>query len=72
MSYLLFPGRQLVNTRFQESHLRRVFAAASRVYVNPWIIRNGYESHVSPLNTKNEALPWPPTNMVLFAGKPLT
>ena len=26
MSYLLFPGRHLVNTRFQESYLKRVLA----------------------------------------------
>ena len=26
MSYLLFPGRHLVNTRFQESYLRRVLS----------------------------------------------
>ena len=26
MSYLLFPGRHLVNTRFQETYLRRVFS----------------------------------------------
>ncbi len=26
MSYLLFPGRHLVNTRFQEAYLRRVFS----------------------------------------------
>ncbi len=26
MSYLLFPGRHLVNTRFQESYLRRILS----------------------------------------------
>lgn len=46
-------------------------AADSRVYSNPWIIKNRYEGHVR-LNSFNEQpVTWPPTNMVLVAEKPM-
>jgi hypothetical protein len=46
-------------------------AFGSRVYVNPWIAEHRYEGHASLLDLKGERIPWPPTNMVLVAERPL-
>ncbi len=44
----------------------------SRVYTNPWMVQHRYEGHVTLHAPSGEPLPWPPTNMVLFADKPLS
>lgn len=46
-------------------------AAGSRVYSNPWIIKNRYAGHVRLNSANGQSVPWPPTNMVLFAEKAL-
>ena len=46
-------------------------ATGSRTYVNPWIVQHRYDGRVALQDAKGDALSWPPTNMVLFAGKPL-
>ncbi len=46
-------------------------AEGSRVYTSPWIVQNRYEGHVALLDPNGGSLPWPPTNMVLFAEKPV-
>ena len=43
----------------------------SRAYSNPWIIEHRYRGHASLANEKSEPLNWPPTNMIIFAEKPL-
>ena len=45
-------------------------AEGSRVYTNSWIVQNRFEGHVALFSTAGEALPWPPTNMVLVSEKP--
>ena len=44
-------------------------ADGSRAYTNPWIVENRYEGHVELIGEGIPSLPWPPTNMVLFAEK---
>jgi len=46
-------------------------AAGSRAYVNPWIVQNRYEGRALILNADGAKMPWPPTNMVLVAEKPV-
>ena len=46
MSYLLFPGRHLVNTRFQENYLRRILSASPKQL--PGFIAGGVEWNASP------------------------
>jgi hypothetical protein len=43
----------------------------SRTYSNPWIIEHRYGGHVRLADAKSEPLNWPPTNMIIFAEKPL-
>jgi SAM-dependent methyltransferase len=43
----------------------------SRVYTNPWIVKNRYEGHVQLSSVGGGSLPWPPTNMVLVAERPV-
>jgi SAM-dependent methyltransferase len=43
----------------------------SRVYTNSWIIQNRFEGHVQIIDDSGTAQPWPPTNMILVAEKPL-
>ena len=43
----------------------------SRVYTNPWIVKNRYEGHAQLFSAGGAALSWPPTNMVLVAEKQL-
>jgi len=43
----------------------------SRVYTNPWIVKNRYEGHVQLFGVGGAALAWPPTTMVLVAEKPI-
>ncbi len=47
-------------------------AAGSRVYVNPWIVQHRYEGHALLLDADGTEVPWPPTNMVLVAEKPVS
>lgn len=44
----------------------------SRACSNPWIIEHRYRGHVSLAGEKGELLSWPPTNMIIFAEKPLS
>jgi SAM-dependent methyltransferase len=44
-------------------------AEGSRAYTNPWIVEHRYAGHVELLGEGKPSLPWPPTNMVLFAEK---
>lgn len=46
-------------------------AEGKRVYTNPWVSKNRYEGHVALGDIAGLPLAWPPTNMVLFAEKPL-
>jgi hypothetical protein len=43
----------------------------SRVYTNPWILKNRYEGHAQLFSVGGAPLSWPPTNMVLVAEKQL-
>lgn len=46
--------------------------AGSRAYVNPWVVRNRYEGKVSLWTSDGTAaLPFPPTNQIVVAEKPL-
>jgi SAM-dependent methyltransferase len=67
-----FPDwkRVLGETGFQILENPNHPASGSRVYTNPWIVRNRYEGHVVLLDDAGRSLPWPPTNMVLIAIKP--
>jgi SAM-dependent methyltransferase len=42
----------------------------SRVYTNSWITQHRYEGRVALLDRAGPVIPWPPTNLVLFAQKP--
>jgi SAM-dependent methyltransferase len=46
-------------------------ASGSRAYVNPWIVENRYEGRAAILHADGTKMPWPPTNMVLVAEKPI-
>lgn len=48
-------------------------AFGSRVYVNPWVVTHRYERHAKLLAVDEitRELPYPPTNMVLVAEKPI-
>ncbi|HWB60600.1 MAG TPA: methyltransferase domain-containing protein [Chthoniobacteraceae bacterium] len=46
-------------------------AAGSRVYTNPWTVKNRYEGHALVMDAAGNELSWPPTNMILVAEKPL-
>jgi SAM-dependent methyltransferase len=61
----------LVETGFQVLENVNDPASGSRAYVNPWIVQNRFEGRVSISNAEGAKLPWPPTNMVLVAEKPL-
>lgn len=41
----------------------------SRVYTNPWIVENRWQDTVRWTDEDGNPLSWPPTNMVLVAGK---
>jgi hypothetical protein len=58
MSFLLFPGRHLVNTKFQERYLKRVLA-------KPPASLPGFLAGAASL----PKLLWPSTNMVLIAER---
>ncbi len=45
--------------------------AGSRAYVNSWIVQHRYEGHVRLFDVAGAEIPWPPTNMVLVAEKPV-
>ncbi len=62
--------KALVETGFQVCENPNDPPASSRAYVNPWVVENRYAGHVELLDTSGAQLPWPPTNMVLIAGKP--
>jgi hypothetical protein len=61
----------LAETGFQVLENSNEAGKTSRVYANPWIVANRYENHARLFTQKGEALPWPPTNMVLVGEKPL-
>lgn len=44
-------------------------AESSRVYTNPWIVEHRQVGHVAITNPEGQALPWPPTNMVLVVSR---
>jgi len=46
-------------------------AEGSRVYTNPWIVQNRYENCVELFDKAGAPRPWPPTNMVLIAERPV-
>ncbi|HMP82227.1 MAG TPA: methyltransferase domain-containing protein [Verrucomicrobiota bacterium] len=46
-------------------------AAGSRVYTNSWITQHRYEGRVNLFDTAGTTVPWPPTNLVLLAQKPM-
>ena len=49
--------------------------AGSRAYVSPWIVQHRWQGKVrlyASEDPSSPALPWPPTNMVLVAEKPVT
>ena len=46
-------------------------AESSRVYTNSWIVENRHVGHVEMMDMDGQTLPWPPTNMVLVAEKPI-
>ncbi len=41
----------------------------SRVYSNPWIVQNRFETHAQLFTPGGSPLAWPPTNMILVAEK---
>jgi hypothetical protein len=43
----------------------------SRVYTNPWIVEHRHTGHAEVMDLQGHALPWPPTNMILVAEKPM-
>lgn len=47
--------------------------AGSRTYTNQWVVDHRYRNHIELLNSdprrREEAVPWPPTNMVLIGEK---
>lgn len=44
--------------------------SGSRVYTNAWIVEHRYSGSVQLVSENDEALPWPPSNMVLVAEAP--
>ena len=46
-------------------------AEGSRVYTNPWIVEHRHAGHAEIMDLQGQILPWPPTNMVLVAEKPI-
>jgi SAM-dependent methyltransferase len=47
-------------------------AETSRVYTNPWIVNHRYAGHAEIADLDGQVLPWPPTNMILVAEKPVS
>jgi SAM-dependent methyltransferase len=43
----------------------------SRAYTNSWTVEHRYKGQVEILELNGQATPWPPTNMVLVADKPI-
>ena len=43
----------------------------SRVYTYPWIVEHRHTGHAEVMDLQGHALPWPPTNMILVAEKPM-
>jgi len=60
----------LVEVGFQIFENPNQPAESSRVYTSPWIVEHRHTGHVEIMNLEGQALPWPPTNMVLVAEKP--
>jgi len=46
-------------------------AESSRVYTNPWIVEHRHVGHLEITDLNGKASPWPPTNMVLIADRPV-
>ena len=46
-------------------------AVGSRVYTNSWITQHRYDGRVSLFDAAGHTVPWPPTNLVLLAQKPM-
>lgn len=44
--------------------------SGSRVYTNAWIVEHRHSGSVQLVSQNDEALPWPPSNMVLVAEAP--
>ncbi|MDR3459231.1 MAG: class I SAM-dependent methyltransferase [Verrucomicrobiae bacterium] len=60
----------LTETGFQVFENPNSAAESSRVYTNPWIVEHRHAGHVKIMELDGKALAWPPTNMVLIAGRP--
>jgi SAM-dependent methyltransferase len=43
----------------------------SRAYTNPWIVEHRHHGYAELMDLQGHTLPWPPTNMVLVAEKPM-
>lgn len=43
----------------------------SRVYTNPWIVEHRHHGHVEIVDLEGQTVPWPSTNMILVAEKPI-
>jgi hypothetical protein len=46
-------------------------AEGSRVYTNSWIVGHRHAGHVNLIGLDGQIVPWPPTNMVLVAERPV-
>lgn len=45
--------------------------ASSRAYTNSWIVEHRHACHVELASPEGQPWPWPPTNMVLIAERPM-
>jgi hypothetical protein len=62
----------LAETGFRITENPNAPNSGSRVYTNPWIVEQRYRGRVAILDAGHGGdLPFPPTNMVLAAEKPL-
>jgi SAM-dependent methyltransferase len=64
--------RVLAETGFKIIENPNLPGSSSRVYSNPWIVEHRYHGHVLIFDCEHgRDLPFPPTNMVLVAEKPV-
>ncbi len=62
----------LTDTGFNVLENPNDLTSGSRVYTNPWIVKNRYEKHAALYDIQSgERIPYPPTNMILVAEKPI-
>ena len=60
----------LTETGFQIFENPNHPAEGSRAYTNPWIVEHRHAGHVEITDPDGQARSWPPTSMVLIAGRP--